>query len=644
MLILFIFHDQKELFGTPIGTGSLYVRCDAETDSNIDFENVDEWTKWLKSQSLIKENRRLNRATETNESLAIQYIVDGGYKTLFDINNLKLYRVATSMHAGTGPLVWGLNYHQKCDAMLAFIGKKSYSLIGYINYHGSYYHYTGHRDNCILRDNNTPFSLRPEDEIFDLFRTRYALRMSMVYPEHVRFVYKIVYECDFFHGPKDFVVNNVHYDTIKQAVVSNPDHIYSFRFSKLYNLHYLIQGITNGSITGFVTLRGGFEKPSEDSNDFFGYCVQQYTPTSNEISDYTSEQLKRFKNIQDIPKYLAQKQIGLTLNSGTFHSEETISTIYLQWLIQVRNFYGFEITHFIEYKFATHCKLFLEPLLQQRHEAKKKKDFVSTECIKLLCNGSFGYNAIESSNYNTCRIIKGNTLHRYATVMSGYLSLENLQLIGIVNIENKFDFLYSVIVSGEDRPINNSIPKAVAILSNSKKLFLSHIQILLECLDPALAELCYIDTDSCIFSFTHSSLLKCIKKDKLTYFLNKNIIVTNENCKKSFHGKLKCEGVYAGGRFRTIKIYRLYNNSDLYTRCKGVNRFQADTLPNSTFNNFDQNVTTIKRRTLKPTPAGEMCIAQESLSLACPANLKRYVLPPHGLHTLPLSIGWMLKK
>jgi hypothetical protein len=229
--------------------------------------------------------------------------------------------------------------------------------------------------------------------------------------------------------------------------------------------------------------------------------------------------------------------------------------------------------------------------------------------------------------------------------MAGYLSLDRLQLIGIVeNKPNSFDFLYSIIISGEDRPILNSLPKAVAILSNSKKLFLNHIHLLLECLDPALAELCYIDTDSCIFSFTYSELEKCILPEKLSVFLRQNIIVKNVKCKQSFHGKLKCEGVYAGGRFRTIKIYRLYSKRDLYTRCKGINRYQANELPNSTFDTFDENVNTIQRHALKPTSAGEMCIVQESISLANPANLKRYVIEPHALHTLPLSLGCLLKQ
>lgn len=125
------------------------------------------------------------------------------------------------------------------------------------------------------------------------------------------------------------------------------------------------------------------------------------------------------------------------------------------------------------------------------------------------------------------------------------------------------------------------------------------------------------------------------RKKELFY---RNDILADEKSITSFHGKLKCEGVYKGGRFRTIKIYRLYSDNDLYTRCKGVNRLQADNLPNCTFDNSNLSINTIERHALRPTAAGEMCIMHESRSLACPMNLKRYVMPD-GVHTIPISLA-----
>ena len=57
----------------------------------------------------------------------------------------------------------------------------------------------------------------------------------------------------------------------------------------------------------------------------------------------------------------------------------------------------------------------------------------------------------------------------------------------------RYSFLYSMVSSGVTKKIRNCIPKAVAILSNSKTIILGHVNFLLECLDPRLAQLCYMD-------------------------------------------------------------------------------------------------------------------------------------------------------
>ena len=54
----------------------------------------------------------------------------------------------------------------------------------------------------------------------------------------------------------------------------------------------------------------------------------------------------------------------------------------------------------------------------------------------------------------------------------------------------KFQPLYAVEVSGNNRQLFNNFPIAVAVLSNSKWLFFSHVDIMFQCLDPWLAELC----------------------------------------------------------------------------------------------------------------------------------------------------------
>ena len=72
----------------------------------------------------------------------------------------------------------------------------------------------------------------------------------------------------------------------------------------------------------------------------------------------------------ELKKYLLT-QPSRTLNSTTFHSEETVSTSYLSWLMKERNFDNFEISQALLYKFANYWNAYLMPLLEARHQHKK---------------------------------------------------------------------------------------------------------------------------------------------------------------------------------------------------------------------------------------------------------------------------------
>jgi hypothetical protein len=208
----------------------------------------------------------------------------------------------------------------------------------------------------------------------------------------------------------------------------------------------------------------------------------------------------------------------------------------------------------------------------------------------------------------------------------------------------RYSFLYSVSVSGVAKKIKNCIPKAVAILSNSKTIILNHVHVMLECLDPALAELCYMDTDSCLFSFTHAQLEDNLLEEKKQLWAESNILA-DEAGPDSCHGKLKLEGTFRVGLFKALKIYRLFSSLDFereqkqktcYTRCKGVNRNIAKIIPNAVFERESVDKTVVHRSCLRPSRTGEMLIAHECKSLAAPFNLKRHVTAD-GLHSFPVS-------
>jgi hypothetical protein len=242
-----------------------------------------------------------------------------------------------------------------------------------------------------------------------------------------------------------------------------------------------------------------------------------------------------------------------------------------------------------------------------------------------------------------------------ATTTAKITSEERFRRRALVRSERryKYQFLFAVTVSGVTKKIKNCLPRAVAILSNSKRLFLSHIHVMLECLNPGLAEICYIDTDSVIFSSTLGCLSDCVLPEKREIWDFHNIIA-DEAGAASCHGKMKCEGVFAAGKFRALKVYRLYQTSvearqageseqqvqAVYTRNKGINRWLASQLSDEAFDSHYLDKVTVHRTALRPNRTGEILMVHESRSMTTPFNLKRLVdVSSNGLHSYPLSFG-----
>ena len=205
-------------------------------------------------------------------------------------------------------------------------------------------------------------------------------------------------------------------------------------------------------------------------------------------------------------------------------------------------------------------------------------------------------------------------------------------------VNYRVHFLYACTFSGKDKNIKNNLPGAVAVLSNSKRLFLGHINVMLECADPRLVELCYIDTDSCIFSMTHPDWEDCVRPDRLQLW-NSRRVMADESADASCHGQMKCEGTYRAGLFKTLKIYRLFDllsEARPYTRCKGVSRYLAEKLQDEAFDSRRTQPEVVSRTCLRPTASGQINLTRESRKLAVAYNLKRKVAPD-GIHTFPVS-------
>ena len=638
----------------------------------------------------------------------------------------------------------------------------------------------------------------------DLFKQGLAKAWSGVAPQNVIFEYSTSTACHFFHGgpiksclgpdaspltsiaeilESEFLSSRHLSETELQKnrcrIFVNPPS--RFRDSDLLlSSESLAKAIKERTEFGFVTVRGGREARTIESNkqearDHFGFCVQSYACNrETDVSDYTKAQVAKTYNWdlrtpegKLLLKQYIDKQPPRTLNSGTFHCEETLSTSYLSWLMNERDFCDFEITHFLRYKFVNYWNSYLEPLLAARHEHKKKGNDTASTLNKLFQNSHYGRLGMESSNYDTAYLTTGENLSAKRKKSLGHLSTKHIVNLGLVRIkckvkknckienrplrklptscefitseaaesegeeeegeeeeeednlefnsrfvaktkqreeaqlerekeiiqsfsdsdwdssdndddddddgpgQNNFvdleeqlildreegdsssklkavrngnrskyriHFLYLMTFSGKERPILNNIAGAVAVLSNSKKLFLGHINTMLECGDPKLCELCYIDTDSCIFSMTYNSWEDCLKPDKMGLW-NSSRVMADEDGESSFHGQLKCEGIYKGGLFKTMKIYRLFDpqgKTPYYSRCKGVSRHMSNKLPLKSFDSSLTDSLVVTRNTLRPTPAGQIVVTRESRKLAVAFNFKRKV-DSSGIHSFPVS-------
>ena len=737
--------------------------ADSDDDDDDDYQDLQEEEALPACRRILLKERRLLNLSEREEGRVVVYLASGGYRHFIDrrLPSAPSY-IFSGLHSGAGRQVHGWSNRQFTDLTLVFKADSSSSVsqICFLNHHGAFYHYQGHDETCPRhRDAATvAFQVNEATQMMDRFRMGLAYRWSNVYPQACSFRYSTTLSCDFVHGKEipGLDSDEVTCRTLEARIEADLDRENYWLPSKApyLNQEEIVKGIADGSLTGFVTLKGGKETAVDPRHPLvtqvtsnFGFCVQNYAPQQHEISPFTKRQIARhFKfvavdeatgeshwDMTKVDEWLTT-QPQRTLNSGTFHSEETISTTYLKWLMKVRGFQDFIVTHLALYEFRNWSGEFLKPILQTRHECKQKGDTVAAECLKLIGNGSFGYNGLESSNYSTVRIMTDESLRRQRrhNVM-GTFNLKHVNLIGLVKVRQKkkrshnralpaaaeedederqqqrrrqlqrhkrrqsakmffsdeaavadddededdwddeeeeeedrerdnvlglldrlpspaaaadddqddnryewhYRFLYTVEMSGHRRPVFNNAAKAVAILSNSKVLFFDHLHRMMSCLNPKCAELCYVDTDSCIWSLSFDSLDDCLLPDKKQEWLEADIIA-DESSPLSCHGKMKLEGNFRAGRFKTMKIYRLYSKDNYYTRCKGVQKAIGERLPESSFDAFADDQRRIHRTVLRPTKCGEIIVGHETRSLAIPFNLKRFVTDD-GIHSFPFS-------
>ena len=375
----------------PVGTGTLFVQHDKNP------------------QLLIRESKCKN-VTETQESQVIQYIANGGFrkysKYVDDVQYISPSKIISAIHAGPGQICFGFSHQQKADLTLTFKSVSNKPAILFIhNYHGKgpYGHYEGHCSTCRLHDKKTnDFKVKIESEKMDLFRHKLAEAWSLINPNHLIVEYSTSHACEFYCGNylDSLTIPDKKYLSLYELLhldfpqpnddIYLPQCVSNTR--KILNKSQLKNDILNNKQTGFVTIKGGNEKTSNNICDIFGFCVQKVKPTRNMLSPFTIEQIKQyfhFTSNKEIDHFL-ENLPERTLNACTFINEETMSTTYLKWLMKERGFDNFTITHFIAYKFSNYTREFLGSILQQRHEFKLLGLNTEAQVAKLIMNSHYG--------------------------------------------------------------------------------------------------------------------------------------------------------------------------------------------------------------------------------------------------------------
>ena len=141
--------------------------------------------------------------------------------------------------------------------------------------------------------------------------------------------------------------------------------------------------------------------------------------------------------------------------------------------------------------------------------------------------------------------------------------------------------------------ISNLLQIGATILGYSRVIFYTQIYHLLNLLDSRKAELCYCDTDSIMLFLSSANLRECVKDGRLEEFeqIHHEIFV-DPLSKVTQCGRLKLEGFFQSGFFRSVKSYVLnpfpHEKTKRVVKSKGIAKLVREKLPDEAFHIMDK--------------------------------------------------------
>jgi hypothetical protein len=299
-----------------------------------------------------------------------------------------------------------------------------------------------------------------------------------------------------------------------------------------------------------------------------GFIVQKIKYGLQNLSPYTQDQIDAFNT---------SKRVISVHKSKSFI---VISTEYFNWL---RKTFGFEnepeIYHALFFQLDDYLKDSIISKLKTRSELKnkikneankeqKQNLEVKAELIKLMLNSCYGFTLCNVSSQK-------------------FKSFENQQKLPKKKIRNKKfkrvlkleDHVYLVEKKKKNTESFQTLLGHVGcyILFHSKIIFFTRLYFVTQFLNPTLAQLLYMDTDSAHFLVKHKILKDNVDADIRFMFEHEFNRHFEQGGKIS--GIWVEEGFYECAEYIAEKCYRLYNksNANYLTHMKGLNaNFQKE--------------------------------------------------------------------
>ena len=444
------------------------------------------------------------------------------------------------------------------------------------------------------------------------------------------------------------------------------DTVLGFPFTRIRSRN-IVKKIMDGDLEGFIGLRGGRETYEDKVSRLFSFIPQRCKVREEEVGQVTKTQMQHLygdKAKKELQKHL-NKFFTLTKSYCDYQTGglTVMSTTLFKWLVEKRGLAEFEVVHFLAYRYKNYLRSFLEPMLLRRQKLKEEIKSgntgakVTSEILKLTGNSFYGFSSCMINSY-------AKTVVRSSAQLEDRRSkhLENarsVSLIGCTPGKNNDDnseeihLLYAITKNNDTAKIQNICQLAAAILSNSKVLFFDCLFFFFRCFSPKRAEICYLDTDSAIYSISRIDLEELVEKKHLDEYRDNvgNYLHLGE-ADIPAHGKFKIETICESGLFHSSKCYWLGKAVDIekereekrgkkrkrdddndeseapsMKRFKGTSRGVQDSLQKK---HFDLNKETglpvggfANRTKLAATGGFEMLMVGESKALVNPITIKR---------------------